>query len=90
MNKQPDKIDDDNPEWTVEDFASAVPFTASPSSLQSKLRGRSKAEVTKERITIRLSPSVVSAFRAAGDGWQTRMDTALLDWLKQHDPAQFV
>lgn len=43
--------------------------------------GKPKAEVTKERITIRLSPNVVSAFRAGGAGWQTRMDAALRDWL---------
>ena len=54
---------------------------------QAKQRGRPKAEVTKERITIRLSPDVVGAFRATGDGWQTRIDTALKDWLKTHSIA---
>ena len=50
-------------------------------------RGRPLAAVTKERITIRLSPDVVQAFRASGDGWQTRVDAALKDWLKHHTPA---
>ncbi len=49
--------------------------------------GRPKAEVTKERITIRLSPDVVTTFRATGAGWQTRIDAALRDWLKDHSPA---
>ena len=49
-------------------------------------RGRPKAEVTKERITIRLSPDVLTAFRASGSGWQTRIDTALRDWLKRRTP----
>ena len=40
----------------------------------------------KEVINIRLSPEVLSAFRATGDGWQSRVDGALLDWLKQHEP----
>ncbi len=35
---------------------------------QARSRGRPKAEVTKERITIRLSPEVVQTFRATGDG----------------------
>ena len=35
----------------------------------------------KERITIRLSHDVVEQFRATGDGWQTRIDTALQEWL---------
>jgi uncharacterized protein (DUF4415 family) len=39
---------------------------------------------TKERITIRLSPEVVRRFRATGDGWQTRVDAALKDWLKSN------
>jgi len=51
---------------------------------QMKKIGRPKAEVTKERITIRLSPDVVEAFKASGAGWQTRIDTALKDWLKTH------
>ena len=57
-----------------------------PAALLATLRspGRPKAEVTKERITIRLSPDVLSAFRASGSGWQTRMDAALRDWLKDH------
>jgi uncharacterized protein (DUF4415 family) len=54
---------------------------------QARQRGRPKAEVTKERITIRLSQEVVQSFRATGDGWQTRVDAALKDWLKTHSPA---
>jgi uncharacterized protein (DUF4415 family) len=89
MNKRlkPELIDDENPEWTADDARRAVPLTGLPASLQAKLRGRPKATVTKERITIRLSPEVVERFRASGDGWQTRMDTALKDWLKTHSPA---
>lgn len=49
--------------------------------------GRPHAAVTKERITIRLSREVVDQFRASGDGWQTRVDTALKDWLKTHSPV---
>ncbi|MBW8067959.1 BrnA antitoxin family protein [Ferrovum sp.] len=49
--------------------------------------GRPHAAVTKERITIRLSRDVVAQFRASGDGWQTRVDAALKDWLKTHSPA---
>ncbi len=50
-------------------------------------RGRPLAAVTKERITIRLSRDVVDTFRSTGAGWQTRMDSALKDWLKTHSPA---
>ena len=50
------------------------------------VRGPQKAS-TKQRITIRLSPEVVQRFRHTGDGWQTRVDTALKDWLKTHKAA---
>ena len=89
MKKQPkpEMIDNENPEWTAAEIKRAVPFSGLPASLQAKLRGRPKAAVTKERITIRLSPDVVQPFRATGDGWQTRIDAALRDWLKKHSPA---
>jgi uncharacterized protein (DUF4415 family) len=56
-----------------------------PTSLQKKLgvRGPQK-EPTKERITLRLSPDVLKSFRASGSGWQSRMDSALRDWLQTH------
>lgn len=62
---------------------------ALPSALLTKLnvRGPQKAP-TKERITIRLSPEVVQRFRDTGDGWQSRVDKALKDWLESHSPAQ--
>lgn len=49
--------------------------------------GRPPAAVTKERITIRLSRDVLEQFRASGEGWQTRVDAALKDWLKKHRAA---
>ena len=42
---------------------------------------------TKVSTTIRLSSDVVQAFRATGDGWQTRVDAALKDWLSTHTPV---
>jgi uncharacterized protein (DUF4415 family) len=84
---KPDLIDDDNPEWVTEDFKNALPFSALPETLQNKLARRvrgAQLAPTKERITIRLSPTVVESFRATGTGWQTRMDAALQDWLSSH------
>ena len=59
-----------------------------PGTLLKKLsvRGPQKTP-TKERITIRLSPDVVQRFRDTGDGWQTRVDAALKDWLKANKLA---
>ena len=46
--------------------------------------GRPKAEITKERITIRLSRDVITQFRATGTGWQTRIDFALRQYIAEH------
>jgi uncharacterized protein (DUF4415 family) len=76
-------------ELTVQDLQHFRPASeVLPAALRRKLgvRGPQLAP-TKERITIRLSPDVVQPFRATGDGWQTRVDAALRDWLKSHKPA---
>ncbi len=64
----------------------AKPFTdAEWDAIKPLVRiGRPKAEVTKERITIRLSHDVVTQFRATGEGWQTRIDSALRQFIAEH------
>jgi uncharacterized protein (DUF4415 family) len=59
-----------------------------PLSLQKtlKIRGAQKSP-TKVSTTIRLSPDVLAAFKSEGNGWQTRIDTALKDWLRTHSAA---
>jgi uncharacterized protein (DUF4415 family) len=53
-----------------------------------KPRGRPRRDVNKLQVTVRYSPDVIARFRATGPGWQSRMDVALQDWLKDHDPRQ--
>lgn len=45
-----------------------------------RTRGPGKKPV-KEQVAIRLDPEVLGAFRAGGAGWQTRVNTALKEWL---------
>jgi uncharacterized protein (DUF4415 family) len=45
-------------------------------------RGRPKSDSPKLALTIRYDAEVVEAFRLTGKGWQTRMNDALRDWLK--------
>ena len=74
---------------TAKDMAKFRPTTEVLSqSLRKKLgvRGPQKAPI-KERITIRLSREVVEQFRESGEGWQTRVDAALREWLKSHSPT---
>ena len=72
-------------ELKTEDLEGFRRASSLPQSLQQKLgvRGPQKTP-TKERVTIRLSRSVVDTFRSTGEGWQTRVNAALQDWLKKH------
>ena len=45
-----------------------------------RTRGPNK-KPAKEQVAIRLDQEVVSALRASGTGWQTRVNAALKQWL---------
>ena len=47
-------------------------------------RGRPKADNHKELVAVRYDSEILAAFRATGKGWQTRMNDALKEWLKEH------
>ncbi|WP_404356633.1 BrnA antitoxin family protein [Methylotuvimicrobium sp. KM1] len=84
----PELIDDENPEWTEEMINRSIRFDDLPESLQTKLRGRGKQKTpTKVSTTIRFDADVLDAFKATGSGWQTRMNEALKEWLKEHPAA---
>lgn len=48
-------------------------------------RGRPRTAKPKILTTIRLSQDVIDHFKAGGRGWQTRIDTALKEWIGQHN-----
>lgn len=50
-------------------------------------RGRPTVESPRQAVNIRLAPDILSAFKATGKGWQTRINDALRDWLKTHSPV---
>ena len=50
--------------------------------------GRPRLARPKEAINIRLSPDVLDAFRSTGPGWQTRIDQALRQHLKDRLKAR--
>ena len=42
---------------------------------------------TKQLVSVRYSPEVLSYFKATGAGWQTRMDEALKQWVSTHSKS---
>ncbi len=92
----PELVDDENPEWTDEDFARARPATEMLPKIfgevvakaMLKPRGRPPLDNPKERINIRLSHDVVLHFKATGPGWQSRIDSVLVDFVKRETRRQ--
>ena len=74
-----DGMDEDDRPATVEELQAGVEAFR-------KQRGRPAGSGNKEQVAIRFDRDVLAAFRAAGPGWQTRMNAALRDWLKSHSP----
>ena len=77
-------FDDDNPEWTEEDFAIATSFEPgikasdlTPEILANVARRGPQKAPTKVPVSLRLSSDVVKHFRDTGPGWQSRIDEAL-------------
>ena len=54
------------------------------------LRGRPKSENPKQLVSVRYSPEVLEFFRASGDGWQSRMDTVLRQYVARRIRASRV
>lgn len=78
-------VDGEVRELKLDDLKRFRSASALPQLLQQKLNVRGPQKTpTKERVTIRLSRDVVESFRSTGEGWQTRVDSALQDWLKKH------
>ncbi len=79
--KNPELIGDENPEWTDETTARAVPFKGLPASLRAKLRGRGERgpqkAPTKVQTAVRYDADIIEHFKAGGPGWQTRMNDTL-------------
>lgn len=47
------------------------------------LRGRPKSESKKLLVSVRYSPEVVAYFKSTGEGWQSRMDGVLREYVEK-------
>jgi len=61
-----------------------LPLTDAELSQFKRGRGRPLGSGTKEQVTLRLDAQILELFRATGNGWQTRINDALMDWAKHH------
>jgi uncharacterized protein (DUF4415 family) len=73
-------------ELTAEDISSFKSAKAAlPASLAKKIGVRGAQKAPKKIVTtIRLSPDVLEKFKATGEGWQTRIDASLRQFISEH------
>ena len=67
------KADPDARPLTARQLKAMVPLRA--------LRGRPKSSNPKQLVSVRYSPEVLEYFKATGEGWQTRMDGVLRQYV---------
>jgi uncharacterized protein (DUF4415 family) len=65
----------------------AQPLT--PAQLKSmvplrSVRGRPRLENKKLLLSVRYSPEVIAYFKSTGEGWQSRMDGVLRQYVEEH------
>jgi uncharacterized protein (DUF4415 family) len=74
-----------DPDWIDSDDAPdlSTPYWAKKMDEALVSRGRPKLVNTKTSTTIRLDDDVIAQFKAKGPKWQTRINDALREWLKQ-------
>lgn len=77
---------EDIPEWTADDVARARPAADFPelAEMFERMRGQRgpQKSPTKERVGLRLDHQVVEHFKAAGAGWQSRINAALVEHIR--------
>jgi len=52
-----------------------------------RARGRPKSHHSKTLVSLRLDADIVTAFKADGPGWQTRINEVLARWVKRRGTA---
>jgi uncharacterized protein (DUF4415 family) len=67
------KADPDAQPLTPRQLKAMVPIRA--------LRGRPPSENKKQLVSIRYSPEVLAYFKSTGEGWQSRMDGVLKEYI---------
>lgn len=78
--------DDDNPEWTKENFAQAKPFKeVFPAQFeawqQKRGRGRPTVDAPKSHFAVRMDPAVIDGIKATGKGYNARVESVLREAL---------
>jgi uncharacterized protein (DUF4415 family) len=72
----PELIDDENPQWTESMFKEA--------KSAAELFPHLIPKKSKVNLSITYDADVISAFKATGENWQTKMNDVLREWVNSH------
>lgn len=61
----------------------SLPLTDEQLAQFKRKRGRPVGSC-KVPVSLRIDADVLDAFKSGGDGWQTRINAALKDWVQHH------
>lgn len=81
--RAPERVEDPECPYDPNDPASVARFWKGASVRRPGQRGPGK-KAKKVLLSVRYSPEVVKYFQSTGEGWQTRMDEALKEWMESH------
>ncbi|EIJ33378.1 BrnA antitoxin family protein [Thiothrix nivea] len=81
-----DKVEDPDTPYDPNDEAAVNAFWENAEVRMPGQRGKQKKPV-KIPVSIRLSAEVVDYFKQDGEGWQTRMEEALQNYIAEHQKA---
>jgi uncharacterized protein (DUF4415 family) len=82
----PERVNDPDSSYDPNDPAAVTAFWAKGKVRLPGQRGPQKQPI-KVAVTVRYSPEVVEYFKATGEGWQTRMNDVLREYVEQHRPT---
>lgn len=79
----PERVEDSDGSYDPNDRAAVDAFWKDAAVRRPGQRGPGK-KARKVLLSVRYSPEVVEYFKATGEGWQSRMDEALKEWVASH------
>lgn len=79
----PERVHDPDSPYDPNDAEAVAAFWKNATVRRPGQRGPGK-KAKKVLVSVRYSPEVVEYFKSTGEGWQTRMDDALKEWLASH------
>jgi len=82
----PDRVTDPDCPYDPNDAESVSAYWAKGKVRLPGQRGPQK-QAKKVSVTVRYSPEVIEYFKATGEGWQTRMNEALREYVERHRSA---